>query len=105
MVSNLLVKILKLDSVKPHNLNASTVRLKYDDTHSDQKFSESELSPLITWKRPLNAHETPTKRLLIAWKRPFSAWKRPRNEGVELSFREFLVRMGAIIFETLLVQD
>ena len=63
-----------------------TVHLKYDDIHSDQKFSESELYPLIAWKRPLNAQETPTKH--------------PRNKGVELNFRVFLFRMGVIIFET-----
>ena len=57
------------------------MRLKYDDTRCDQKFSESEV------------YKTPTKRLLIAW-------KRPRNEGVEITFREFLVRMGVIMFET-----
>ena len=33
-----------------------TVRLKCDDAHSDQKFSESELYHLIAWKRTRNAH-------------------------------------------------
>ena len=33
----------------------SKVCLKYDDTHSDQKFSESELYPLSAWKRLRNA--------------------------------------------------
>ena len=55
------------------------MRLKYEDTHSDQKFSESELYPLIAWKRPRFALATPTKRLLVAWKRPLVAWKRLRN--------------------------
>ena len=34
------------------------MRLKYDDTDSDQKFSESELYPLIVG----TAHVMPTKR-------------------------------------------
>ena len=34
----------------------STVRIKYDDTHYDQKFSESELYPSVRG----NANETPT---------------------------------------------
>ena len=58
------------------------MRLKYDDTHSDQNFSESELFPSLRG----NAHETPMKR--------------PRNEGVELTFGEFPLRMGVIMFET-----
>ena len=33
-----------------------TVRLKYEDTHSDQKLSENELYPLIAWERPRNAN-------------------------------------------------
>ena len=78
--------------------SSSSVRLKYYDTHSDQEFSESEVYPLIARKRPHNAHEMPTKRLLITWKPLRSP---PRNEGVEIiTFREFLIRMGVIIFET-----
>ena len=46
------------------------IQPKYDDTHSDQKFSV----------------ETPMKRRRI--------------KGVELNFREFLVRMRVIRFET-----
>ena len=55
------------------------MRLKYDDTHSDQEFSKNDTvthycveTPILG---PLNAYEMPTKRLLIAWKRPLSAWK------------------------------
>ena len=50
-----------------------TVRLKYDVTHSDQKFYKDESYPLIAWKRPRNAYEVPAKRLLIARKRPLGA--------------------------------
>ena len=32
------------------------MRLKYNDTHFDQKFPERELYPLIAWKRKRNAH-------------------------------------------------
>ena len=60
----------------------TTVRTKHNDTHSDQNFSESELFPSLRE----NAHETPMKRSI--------------TEAVELTFREFLVRMGVIIFET-----
>ena len=61
----------------------STVRLKYDDTDFDQKFSESRLNPLIAWKTQLYAHQTPTKGLLNAWKRLISAWKRLRNANAK----------------------
>ena len=67
----------------------STVRLKYDETHPDQKFPASELYPLIARKRPRGTTswslEAPTKR--------------PRTEGVYFTFREFLVRMGVIVFD------
>ena len=53
----------------------NTVRLKYDDTHYDQKFFEILLYP------PLRGNAYALR-------------------GVELTFREFLVRMGVIIFET-----
>ena len=43
------------NDVMPFLWLVTTVRLKYDDTHSDQKFSESELYPLIAWKRLRNA--------------------------------------------------
>ena len=36
-------------------LSSFIVRLKYDDTDSDQKFSESELNTLIAWNCPRNA--------------------------------------------------
>ena len=61
-----------------NNHPLSTPYLKYDDTHSDQKFSESEIYPLIV--------ETPTKR--------------SRTEGLYFTFRKFLFRMGVIIFES-----
>ena len=51
------------NDVMPFLWLVTTVRLKYDDTHSDQKFSENGVWPLIVWKRPRDAYETPTKRL------------------------------------------
>ena len=52
------------------------MRLKYDDTYSDQVFSENDTILLhcveTPTQRPLNANEMPTKRLLIAWKRPLT---------------------------------
>ena len=65
-----------------------TVRLKYDDTHSDQKFSESSTPSLreIAYETPPYCVETLTKR--------------PSTEGLDFIFGEFLVRMCVIIFET-----
>ena len=41
----------------------NTVRLKYDDTHTDQKFSESERYPSLRE----DAHETPTNQVQNAF--------------------------------------
>ena len=61
------------------------VRLKYDDNHSDQKFSESEVYPLIAWKHPLNASSLRG-----------NAYDSQHTERVELTFREFLVRIRGV---------
>ena len=73
------------------------MRLKYDDTHSDQKFSGSLLYPLSAWVF-INA----VSRRFHAMRRRLVGvtWAFPRNEGGQFAFREFLVRMGAIVFET-----
>ena len=92
------------------------MRLKYDDTHSDQKFSENGVWPLIVWKRPRDVHLTPTKRLRNAYERPphcvetppqfeETLTKHPNTEEEELTFSEFLVRIGNVIFQMHCILD
>ena len=47
-----------------------------------------------------NAHETPPHCVETSPQCVKTPTKRSRTEVVELTFREFLVRMGVIIFET-----
>ena len=65
----------------------TTVFVKYDDTHSDQEFSESEIYPLSAW----------AFRRRFQGPRGGSSLTFTRNEGI-YTCRDFLVRMGFIMY-------
>ena len=86
-----------LKSDQPFKSN--TERLKYDDTHSDSEFSESELYPIIAWLRQRYAHETPTKRLLNVWKAPAergNAYETPTQLGGSVNFKRIFGQNGCL---------
>ena len=65
-------------------------RLKYDDTHSDQKFSESELYPLITWKHPRNASSLRGKAPSVGG----NAYETPTQWGGTVNFQRISGQNG-----------
>ena len=77
--------IKKLTQTHAHSPNI-TVRLKYDDTHSDQQFFEIDTilpHPVETpTQGPLNAHEMPPHCVEPSPQCMETPTKRPHSEGV-----------------------
>ena len=68
----------------------TSVRLKYDGTHSDQKFSENELYRPIVWKCPRNAYGTPPHCV----EAPFQCMKTPTYRGGWVNFQRISGQNG-----------